>query len=148
MMCSLLFFPVAVLIGLLMPVQFAVNSALTRFTHSPVLTAAFSYGGGATALLLGLLIAHRGRVPLGRLAGAPGWSWLGGVVGSAYVVGSVVLTRLLGAALAVTLVIAAQVVASLLLDHFALLGLKRRAFTPARAAALLLVLAALGLQLL
>ncbi|WP_425148222.1 DMT family transporter [Deinococcus sp.] len=147
-MRSSFLFPLAVLTGMLLPVQFAVNSALTRFTLSAVLTAACSYGGGAIVLLLGLLIVHRGRVPLGRLAGAPGWSLLGGVVGSAYIMGSVVLTRLLGAALAVTLVIAAQVMAGLALDHFGALGLKRRPLNAARAAVLLLVLGALGLRLL
>ena len=145
-MHSRLYFPLAVLVGALLPVQFAVNSRLSAATHSPVLTAAISYGGGVLVLGLGLLLAHRGRPPLHRLAGAPAWSLLGGVIGSAYVVGSVVLTRLLGAALAVSLVIAAQMVASLALDHFGALGLQRRPLNFTRLAVLLLVLTALYLQ--
>jgi bacterial/archaeal transporter family-2 protein len=147
-MSSRLFFPLAVLVGALLPVQFAVNSRLSVATHSPVLTAVISYGGGALTLGLGLLLAHRGRPPLRQLAGAPVWSLLGGVIGSAYVVGSVVLTRQLGAALAVSLVIAAQMVASLALDHVGALGLERRPLNLTRLTVLLLVLAALYLQLL
>jgi len=142
------FLPVAVVVGALLPVQFALNSALTTFTRSPAATAAVSYGVGLLALTLGLTVFHRGRVPLGRLAGAPGWSFLGGVVGSAYVIGSVVLTRLLGAGLAVSLVIAAQVVAGLALDHFGWFGTVRRPMNKARTLALLLLLTALGLQVL
>lgn len=145
-MSSRLFLLAAVLVGMLLPVQFALNSALTAYTGTPVATAALSYGVGTLALVLGLLLFHGGRVPLGRLRGAPAWSYLGGALGSAYVVGSVVLTRALGAALAVTLVIAAQVLASLALDHFGALGLARRPLNATRLAVLALVLAALALQ--
>ena len=140
--------PLAVLVGALLPVQFALNSALTGFTHSPTATASVSYGVGLLALLLGLALVHRGRIPLHRLQGAPYWSFLGGVVGSAYVIGSVVLTRLLGTGLAVSLVIAAQVVAGLALDHFGAFGTLRRPMNRTRTLALVLVLAALGLQVL
>lgn len=140
--------PVAVLVGALLPVQFALNSALTGFTHSPVATASFSYGVGLLALVLGLALVHQGKIPLHRLQGAPGWSFLGGVVGSAYVIGSVVLTRLLGTGLAVSLVIAAQVMAGLALDHFGAFGTVRRPMNRTRILALVLVLAALGLQVL
>jgi bacterial/archaeal transporter family-2 protein len=140
--------PVAVLVGALLPVQFALNSALTHFTCSPTATASVSYGVGLLALVLGLALVHRGRIPLHRLQGAPGWSFLGGVVGSAYVIGSVVLTRLLGTGLAVSLVIAAQVVAGLALDHFGAFGTLRRPMNRTRTLALMLVLTALGLQVL
>ena len=143
-----LMLPLAVLVGALLPVQFALNTALTRYTQSPTATASVSYGVGLLALSLGLLAVHRGRVPLGRLRGAPLWSFLGGVVGSAYVIGSVVLTRLLGAGLAVSRVISAQVVASLVIDHFGSFGTPRRPMNRTRLAALLLLLAALGLQVL
>lgn len=136
----------AVLVGILLPVQFALNSTLTSFTHSPVVTAAFSYGGGAVCLLFGLLAVLKGRLPLEKLRGAPLWSLLGGVIGSAYIVGSVVLTRTLGTALAVSLVIAAQVVTSVVFDHFGVLGLTRRRLSPLRWAVLALVLSALALQ--
>ncbi|AWN23689.1 hypothetical protein DKM44_10995 [Deinococcus irradiatisoli] len=138
--------PAAVLIGALLPVQFALNSALTGFTHSPAATASVSYGVGLLALGLGLGWVHRGQIPFVRLRGAPGWSFLGGVVGSAYVIGSVVLTRLLGTGLAVSLVIAAQVGAGLMLDHFGWFGTVRRPMNRTRTLALALLLAALGLQ--
>ncbi|GAA5514620.1 hypothetical protein Dcar01_03376 [Deinococcus carri] len=136
----------AVLAGSFLPVQFAVNGALAEHLHSVTLTAAVSYGMGTLGLTL-LLVLSRTRPGWAAARQAPRWVWLGGAVGSAYVVGSVLLTRALGAALATTLVIAAQVVTAILLDHFGVLGLKRRRVNRARAAALVLVLAALGVRL-
>ncbi|EYB69539.1 hypothetical protein DEIPH_ctg004orf0047 [Deinococcus phoenicis] len=126
--------------------QFAVNGALAGQLHSVTLTAAVSYAAGTAGLAL-LLLLSRSRPDWAAARHAPRWVWLGGVVGSAYVVGSVLLTRALGAALATTLVIAAQVVTAILLDHLGVLGLERRPVNRARATALVLVLAALGVRL-
>ena len=140
------FLLLAVAGGMLLPMQFSVNSALAQAVNSVTLAAGVSYLGGAVAL--GIVLALlRVRPDWSGAAAAPRWVWLGGVVGSAYVVGSVVLTRLLGAALATTLVIAAQVLTALALDHFGALGLPRRAMNRTRTLAALLVLAALTLRL-
>jgi bacterial/archaeal transporter family-2 protein len=137
---------VAVIAGAFLPIQFAVNGALSGALHSLTATAAISYSVGAVALLMGLLIVTRGRLELKRLSGAPIWSYLGGFVGSAYVLGSVALTQTLGTALAVTFVIAAQTFTSMTLDHFGALGLPTRPFNRTRAAVVLLVIGALILQ--
>ncbi len=138
----------AALAGALLPVQFAVNGALARFSGSLAGTATVSYTVGALTLGLGLLLSGRAVARLRALRGAPTWSLLGGAVGSAYVLGSVVLTRALGTGLAVALVIAAQVLFSLALDHFGWLGLPRRRFGRVRLAVAALVVTALALQVL
>ena len=135
-----------VLAGGLLPLQFAVNGALADELGSVTLTGTLSYAAGTLGLLV-LLGLTRQRPDWEGARQAPPWSWLGGVVGSAYVVGSVVLTQALGTAVATTLVIAAQVVTAILLDHLGVLGLERRRVNLARAGALALVLAALGLRL-
>ncbi|WP_019584798.1 DMT family transporter [Deinococcus apachensis] len=137
---------VAVLAGGLLPAQFATNGALATAFQSVTLTGATSYLVGSV-LLVGLLAARRWQPTWEAARRAPAWSWLGGVVGSAYVVGSVVLTRELGAALATTLVIAAQIITAILLDHFGVLGLPQRRLNRARLLATGLALAALALRL-
>ncbi|WP_103127878.1 DMT family transporter [Deinococcus aerius] len=137
---------VAVLAGSLLPTQFATNGALAAALGSVTLTGATSYLVGSV-LLLGLLAVWRWRPTWEAARRAPAWSWLGGVVGSAYVVGSVILTRELGAALATTLVIASQIITAILLDHFGVLGLPRRRLNRARLLATALALAALALRL-
>jgi transporter family-2 protein len=132
--------------GALLPAQFATNGALAGTLGSTTLTGAVSYLVGS--VFLAALVVLRGQRPDWATArGAPWWAWMGGVVGSAYVVGSVLLTRALGAAVATTLVIAAQVVTAVALEHFGVLGLPRRRLNRARVAALLLTAAALLVRL-
>jgi bacterial/archaeal transporter family-2 protein len=131
--------------GALLPAQFATNSALSQQLGSVTLTGAVSYLVGAV-FLFALVWAQRRKPDWAAAARGPRWAWLGGVVGSAYVVGSVLLTRALGAALATTLVIAAQIVTAILLDHFGVLGLEQRRLNPARVLAVTLVLGALALR--
>lgn len=131
--------------GALLPAQFATNSALAGRTGSVVLAAAISYMVGALFLAV-LLSVTRQKVDWAASRNAPWWAWMGGVIGSAYVVGSVILTQQLGAALATTLVIASQLVTATLFDHFGVLGLPRRPINPLRATAILLALAALALR--
>ncbi|ACO47941.1 DMT family transporter [Deinococcus deserti] len=135
----------AVFAGSLLPAQFATNGALAG-QWPLTLTAATSYLEGALFLFL-LLKAQRLTPDWAAAHQAPRWAWLGGIVGSAYVVGSVLLTRMLGAALATTLVIAAQIVTAILLDHFGALGLQRRRINRTRLLAVLLALGALSLRL-
>lgn len=135
----------AVFAGSLLPAQFATNSALANELNSTTLTGAISYSVGSLFLFV-LLIARRLKPDWQAARNAPLWAWLGGAVGSAYVVGSVILTRNLGAALATTLVIASQIITAILLDHFGVLGLEQRRINLTRAIAVLLAFAALALK--
>jgi transporter family-2 protein len=131
--------------GALLPAQFSINSALNDQLHSVTLSAAISYSVGAIFLWL-LLMAQRQRPHWAVARRGPRWMWFGGAVGSAYVVGSVVLTQALGAATTTTLVIASQIVMAILLDHFGALGLPKRPINSARLIAVGLAFAALGLR--
>lgn len=131
--------------GALLPAQFATNGALAEELRSLTLTGAVSYLVGALFLFT-LLKARRLEPDWLAARRGPRWAWLGGIVGSFYVVGSVLLTRTLGAALATTLVIASQIVTAVLLDHFGVLGLQQRRVNRLRFMAVLLALAALGLR--
>ncbi|WP_291423843.1 DMT family transporter [Deinococcus sp.] len=142
---ALLPLPLLVAAGSLLPSQFAINSALAGQTHSVVLAAAISYGVGLPLLML-LLAASRQKPNWAAGKSAPPWAWLAGVIGSSYVVGSVVLTQQIGAALATTLVIAAQLITAIAMDHFGVLGLPTRPVNRLRAAAVALTLAGLGLR--
>lgn len=72
---------------------------------------------------------------------APWWNWIGGPLGALIVLAGAALTARLGAALFIALVVGGQLLCSLLLDHFALMGLKEQPLTPGRVAGALLVLA-------
>jgi bacterial/archaeal transporter family-2 protein len=136
----------AILAGAFLPAQFATNSALAGQLKSVTLTGAISYGVGAVFLFT-LVLLWRVKADWQTARRAPAWVWFGGAVGSAYVVSSVLLTRALGAAVATTLVIAAQIVTAIALDHFGALGLPKIRLNRSRLIAVLLALSALALRL-
>jgi transporter family-2 protein len=136
---------IAVFAGSLLPAQFATNSALANELNSTTLTGAISYSVGSLFLFV-LLVSQRLKPDWLSARRGPLWAWLGGAVGSAYVVGSVILTRALGAALATTLVIASQIITAILLDHFGVLGLQKRRINLTRLLAVLLAFAALAIK--
>ena len=69
------------------------------------------------------------------------WNWVGGPLGALIVLAGAALVSKLGAALFIALVVGGQLLCSLLLDHFALMGLPEQPVTPGRVLGALLVVA-------
>ena len=91
-----------------------------------------------------MLYAIFQRLPLNLLVNLrtlPWYAWLGGVIGAVYVVSILLLLPRLGLALSFSLIIAGQLLISLLLDHFGLLGLPVQSISAGRllGAALLMI---------
>jgi len=53
---------------------------------------------------------------------APWYLWIGGLLGVIYLTATIILAPLLGAATMIGLIIAGQMLASITLDHFGLVG--------------------------
>jgi transporter family-2 protein len=112
----------AVAAGFVLPTQAGINSRLNLWTQSPILSAAISFAVGTMALVTYAVIV---RVPLpavNTLKYHPWWIWTGGLLGAFLVAASVVLAPKLGAAAMIALIISGQMLASLVLDHFGLIG--------------------------
>ena len=74
----------------------------------------------------------------------PRWAWLGGLIGASYIIATLELGPKLGAALLLALILAGQMTASLVVDHFGLLGFPHHPVNlPRLAGALLLVVGAI-----
>ena len=113
----------ALVAGALVAVQFGVNAALRGFLDSNPLFATFvSYAVGTLASLCCLLVSRPALPAWNRVSTVPWWAWTGGTVGVSYVTASVLLAPKLGATRLIVLVVAGQLLASVLLDHFGLLG--------------------------
>ena len=89
----------------------------------------------AFALLVG------SRTTPGSFGQVPGWAWFGGLLGAAYVASVTVLGPRLGAMALVSLALAGQLGAALIVDRYGVLGFPQVPITPVRllGAALLLV---------
>jgi bacterial/archaeal transporter family-2 protein len=108
--------------GVLLPVQAGVNAQLRTVIGSPVIAALVSFLVGTVGLLTGALLLRATLSSRSAWIAAPWWYWAGGLIGATYVVATIVLAPRLGAATLIAAVVAGQMIASLLLDHFGLLG--------------------------
>lgn len=144
---NLLALLLALLAGTLIALQFGVNAALRGAlgSGSPFFATLVSYAVG-TLVSLGCLLALRPTLPLWeRVLAAPWWAWTGGALGVGYVSASVLLAPKLGATRLIVLVVAGQLLASVLLDHFGLIGYAARPFNAWRALGCGLLVAAVAI---
>ena len=122
----------ALIAGLLLPLQAGINSELRSSLGHPVVATLVSFVVGTLALalvLLGLRVTWPAAV---TLRGTPWWHWTGGMLGAVYVLVSVVVAPRLGAATMIATIVAGQMLASLLLDHFGLAGYAHHPINPWR----------------
>lgn len=113
---------VALGIGLLLPLQAGVNAQLRLWVPHPVIAALISFAVGSFTLLVASFVLRTGWVSGSRLAQAPWWVWIGGILGANYVLMAIILAPRLGAASLIGLTVTGQMLASLVLDHFGLIG--------------------------
>ena len=110
----------ALLAGAGVPVQATVNTALRQHLGRPEWAALVSFAVGTLALGCLLLVQRAAIPPAAAWARAPWWSWTGGLFGAFFVALTVVLTPRLGVVTSMALMLAGQVTAALLFDHFGL----------------------------
>lgn len=116
----------AALAGAGLVVQQAMNTSLRDGLVSPVWSSVVSFAVGLAALAL-LGAALRDPLPTAAMVRTlPAWTWFGGLFGAAYIALSIVLTPKIGAASFVVLLVAGQMTAAVLFDHFGLMGLPVR----------------------
>ena len=128
-------------IGCMIPLQAAINSQLkTHLGGSTLLASLVSFAVGTLALAA--VTATTERVQnLAGAADAKSWQLTGGLLGAVFVFGTTLLAPRIGVAKMTALIIAGQVIVSMLLDHQGWLGLAVREITPTRIAGGVLVVA-------
>ncbi|RQD59751.1 DMT family transporter [Desulfonatronovibrio magnus] len=108
--------------GIMMPVQAGVNALLGAQLRSPVMAAFISFFIGAL-FLAAVCLALRTPMPgINLLSRLPLWMWTGGILGAFFVTTTIILAPKLGAVTLLASLITAQMAASLILDHFGLIG--------------------------
>lgn len=117
-----LFIVLAILAGMAMPTQATVNSKLAVSVGNPILAAFISFLVGTVALFIYILVTG---VPLNNLQSAkdvPPIAWIGGLLGAFFVAVMATILPRIGVALAFSLAIGGQMLATLFIDHFGLLS--------------------------
>lgn len=137
----LIFLLMAFVIGLVIPLQSAINSSLRDTLGSGSMVAALvSFAVGTLSLLLAALATGQPLATLGGLSRIPWWQWLGGALGAFFVFGTTLLGPRIGLAAMVSLIVAGQVLSSLIFDRFGLVGLPVREISWIRLTGAVLIL--------
>jgi transporter family-2 protein len=119
----------AVVVGAALVVQVGLNAALRAQFGSAAWAASVNFVIGTAGLLAFALVSRAPPPTLIQAATVPWWAWFGGLLGAAYVASSTVLGPRLGAATFTALVVGAQMIASLVVDHYGLVGFQEHAAT-------------------
>ncbi len=122
-MLKLAYTAIALSIGVGFSVQTTINAALARGIGSPVIAALISFGVGFAALV-GLSAVSGQFQTWNGMRGIPIWMWLtGGLIGASIVFCSLFLVPRIGVAALAAFVIAGQLTAAAVLDHYGLFGM-------------------------
>jgi transporter family-2 protein len=131
----------ALFAGAMMPTQAAINNKLATVVESPILAALVSFFVGTLGLFAYALVSG---APLGNLTSArnaPAIAWIGGLLGAFFVASAVILVPRLQVAMTFSLIVAGQMIVTLIIDHFGLLGVEVKPISLARIGGILLILA-------
>ena len=132
----------ALVAGFIVPLQAGINVRLRTALGDTSLAAMVSFLVGFVGLAAWCLARGWGW-PVGALSRGPWWMWTGGLLGAFFVAGTILAAAKLGAAGMLGWVVASQLVAGLLLDHYGAAGFVIREVSWMRVlGALLLILGA------
>jgi transporter family-2 protein len=110
----------ALIAGMVLPIQSGLNARLGKEISSPVHAAFISFIVGAAGLFIYMLLTRQ-QIELSQLKKAPAYLWTGGLLGAFYVTVMVLAFPRIGPALTFGLVVAGQMIISLVIGHFNIL---------------------------
>lgn len=139
-MQTILLYLAALGAGISVAVQQVLNGNLRVSLNSPAWAGFFSYLGGLLTMIL-VLLAMREQLPSWKLVTAtPWWAWSGGVLGGIFILLVILLLPSLGAATLLALVVAGQMSAAVVMDHFGAFGLSTQPVSVSRLLGVALVI--------
>jgi|SRR6185437_367991 len=137
---------VALGLGVLLTTQVGSNTMLGKSLANPYIPAVINMAVGFVLTCGLLLIVHKPWPDRAMLQQAPWWTWLaGGLLGTIYLTGNILLAPKLGAAALVGLVVTGQLVFAVLVDHYGWLGFEQHSASFLRITGCLLMVAGLTL---
>lgn len=123
MKSQLFFILLAIVAGAVLPLQAGLNVQLGKSVHQPIFAAFASFLIGTIGLLIYLFALKFDFSTIIQTKSVSPVVWIAGILGAFYVAAVIILAPRLGVALTFVLVVAGQMVVSLVLDHYGLLGL-------------------------
>lgn len=141
-MMGLVWSLLGVVAGVMIAMQAPINAQLARGLGFPLAAAAASFLAGTVALMVIATVAAQVQGTAIAWRAPPVWMFVvGGCLGAAFVTFSIILTPKLGSAATMAFIVAGQLLAGLVLDHFGYFGLAVREISIGRVGGALLLLA-------
>jgi transporter family-2 protein len=131
--------------GVAISIQVGVNNALRSFLGSPILAAFFSFIVGSACLLTYAMVTRSPWPSMQVISKVPAWAWLGGALGAYYIATAIFAAPKLGAASLISIVVTAQLITSLTLDHFGMIGFAQHSINAWRVLGAVLLIAGVTL---
>ena len=122
----------AVGVGAALAIQPAMNAALARSIGSSNGASTLSIAVALLTMLALISFTGAGDISRARLADVPWWIFLAGTIGALFVAGGTYIAPVTGTLLFFVCVVAGQLMASTIADHFGILGLEIREVSPMR----------------
>ena len=136
----------AVALGVSLALQPPINAVMARVLGSTLLAASISIAISLVLVLFVWLTWGKAGGDLSLVKALPWWVVLGGVIGVVFVADSIVVAPALGLALFFVCIVAGQLLASTLVDHFGGFGLPVQPVSMTKLAGLGLVLIGAALE--
>lgn len=131
-----------ILAGAMMATQSAINGRLGAVLESPIHAAFISFLVGVILLfIITLVLRQLGHVKLAFGKNKPKWIWLGGIIGSFFVLTMAALVPILGTGLVVVIVLFGQLVCSIAIDQFGWFDARKSPTTGIQICGLVLMIA-------
>ena len=118
--------------GALVTLQIASTSKLKEAVGATVPAAIASSLFGVALLGAAMVVMQVPWPTFDKLISAPWSAWMGGAFGAFYALVTIGLARHLGATTLVTVIVVGQLICSVVIDHFRVLGFEARAASVAR----------------
>ena len=106
--------------GVLFALQSPINARLGNAMGGPLVGAFLSFLTG-TIVLSVILLMQRKPILLSHITQTPWWMWIGGTLGAFMVFAAAYSVERLGSAAMLALIIAGQIITSLVIDHYGIL---------------------------
>ncbi len=141
MLCAVLSFAT----GSIFTVQSAINGRLRTVAANPIFASLASFGTGVLTLLVLIPLFHILGIyempEASRLLQIEPWMLIGGVIGTALVVGSILIPKRIGFASYFSMLVTGQLAGSVICDAIGLFGAEVHMPGPARILGVILLLA-------
>ena len=117
------------LCGIILTTQVGLNTTIAKSVASPIWASAIAFAVGTIGLFAYFFVTRSPWPSMQMIATVPPYAWAGGLLAAFYVAATVIAAPKIGAAVLVSFVVAGQMTAALLLDHYGAIGFPQQSIS-------------------